>query len=311
MIGQGSSSFGRRPGPQSRSRSFGPLATGDFACYPAHPVLRVGRIDYINCDPLFEGLALGADAACFPAVPSELNRRMRAGELDISPISSIEYARGQQLYWLVPGVGISASGPIQSVLLLSPVPLRQLDGRTVYLSSESATTVVLLKILMARRFGVAPRYQSWDLTDGLPAGPVMVIGDPALLAGATPSHPHVYDLCQEWVELTGLPMTFALVCLRRDAGLQWSESLQRLSRGFQENARRWPEGVDAVAARSSARVGLPLAVMRAYLLGLEFVLTERHAEGLARYFQLAVELGELEHAPCLSGAAGAGLTREA
>ncbi len=155
---------------------------GARAWYPARPVLRIGRIDYVNCDPLFVGLAPGPGREITAAVPSELNRRMRCGLLDLSAISSIEYARGGELYGRVPGVGISASGPIQSVLLLSPEPVTALEGRTVYLCTESATTVVLLKILMRHRFRVEPRYESWELSGGLPPGPVMIIGDPALAA---------------------------------------------------------------------------------------------------------------------------------
>ncbi|MBI4868183.1 MAG: menaquinone biosynthesis protein [Candidatus Wallbacteria bacterium] len=275
-------------------------------------MLRIGRIDYVNCDPLFVGLAPGPGRELTAAVPSELNRRMRSGLLDLSAISSIEYARGGELYGRVPGVGISASGPIQSVLLLSPEPVTALEGRTVYLCTESATTVVLLKILMRHRFRVEPRYESWELSGGLPPGPVLIIGDPALAARATPSHGHVYDLADEWVRMTGLPMTFALVCFRREAERQQSEEIQRLSRLFQENARRWPEDLEAVAAPAAARMRLPLPLVRAYLLGLQFRFEERHAAGLALYFRMAGELGELENAPSLaeSSAADCQLTRE-
>ncbi len=256
-------------------------------------MFRIGRIDYINCDPLFEGLP-SHDTAIVPAVPRELNSLMRAGSLDASPISSIEFGRAVDRYFLFPGVGVSASGPIKSVLLLSPRPVEELSGQTIYVSAESATTVVLLRILLRHHYRIPARFESWDLKDGLPEGPVMLIGDPALKAEATERHPHVQDLCEAWVRMTGLPMTFALFCARRAVVDEHRSEMLRLAESFRVRAAAWPASLDNVARAAARKVSLPLPLVRAYLLSLEFRLTSRHIEGLKQFFRLANEIDELE-----------------
>jgi len=57
-------------------------------------VIRLGRISYVNMAPVF--YRLDADVDEIQGVPTELNRRLLAGELDIAPISSIEYARNAE-----------------------------------------------------------------------------------------------------------------------------------------------------------------------------------------------------------------------
>lgn len=261
-------------------------------------MLRVGRIDYLNADPLFTRFPrTGVEVV--HAVPSQLNAWLREGALDVATVSSIEYARAAGRYLLVPEVGIAASGAIRSVLLLSPAPLGELNGCTFYLSTASATTAVLLRILLARRYRVQARFEPWDLEAGLPPGPLMLIGDPALTVPAQPTHPVVLDLCAEWVAFTGLPMTFALVCVRREAAVADSAGVAALARAFQSAARDWPEPLEQVLATAGDRVRLPAEELRSYLLALEFRQTPRHLAGLEQYFCLAAELEELEAPPRL------------
>ena len=53
--------------------------------------MRLGRISYVNMAPVFYGLE--ADVEEVTGVPTELSRMLLAGEIDIAPIPSIEYAR--------------------------------------------------------------------------------------------------------------------------------------------------------------------------------------------------------------------------
>ena len=53
--------------------------------------MRLGSISYVNMAPVF--YRLEAEVEEIQGVPTELNGRLLAGELDVAPISSIEYAR--------------------------------------------------------------------------------------------------------------------------------------------------------------------------------------------------------------------------
>ena len=66
--------------------------------------MRIGRIPYINCYPVYGAIDRGIvtlDAELVDGVPTDLNRRMGAGELDISVVSAVEYARDSERYLLL------------------------------------------------------------------------------------------------------------------------------------------------------------------------------------------------------------------
>ncbi len=99
--------------------------------------LRLGRIDFLNVLPIYYPLEAGIIAnpfAIVPGVPSELNELCANGALDISPVSSIEYARRAGLYYIVPDLSINSAGEVKSVLLLSRMPIERLSGKTVLAS---------------------------------------------------------------------------------------------------------------------------------------------------------------------------------
>ena len=112
--------------------------------------MRVGRIPYIKCYPVYGGIDRGIvalDAELVDGIPSALNRRMAQGALDISVISAVEYARDTARYLLLPDLAISCDGPVRSVMLFSRVPAERLGGGRVLITRSSMTSVVLLELL--------------------------------------------------------------------------------------------------------------------------------------------------------------------
>ena len=106
--------------------------------------MRVGRIPYVNCYPVYGAIDRGLvtlDGTLVNGVPSALNRRMADGTLDISVVSAVEYARDARRYLLLPDLAISCDGPVQSVMLFSRLPASDLDGRRVIVSRSSMTSV--------------------------------------------------------------------------------------------------------------------------------------------------------------------------
>src|SRR5258707_3250115 len=107
------------------------------------PPIKLGRIGYVNMAPVF--FRLEADVEEIVGVPTELNRQLVAGELDVAPISSIEYARNADTLRLLPRLCVSSEGAVESIQLISKTPLARI--RTVAVTPESATSVVLTKVL--------------------------------------------------------------------------------------------------------------------------------------------------------------------
>src|SRR4029078_4134185 len=133
-------------------------------------------------------------------VPTQLNRMLLAGEIDVAPISSIEYARNAQRLRLMPRLCVSSEGAVDSIQLVTRIPLGQV--RTVAVTPESATSVVLTKVLI-------PQAELLPLEAANEADAKLLIGDAALKSAFEDPPPH-HDLGRLWLERTGLPMVFAV-----------------------------------------------------------------------------------------------------
>ncbi len=122
---------------------------------------KVGHIQFLNCLPLYYGLVKShalLDIELIKGTPTELNTMLIQNSLDISPISSIEYARHADSLMLFPDFTVSSSGEVKSILLLSRLPAERLGGRKIALTSTSATSQVLLQIILKHGYKFEPDY---------------------------------------------------------------------------------------------------------------------------------------------------------
>lgn len=267
--------------------------------------LSLGKVAYINCEPVYYGIEQGAiPAACriIDGTPAELNGMLRAGDLDLSVISAIEYARHSDRYLILPDLAIGSDGPAESVLFLSRVKPSDLNGRSIHLSRDSLTSVFLVKLLLAKAFGVRPQFLPAEAAtiDSLPedvAG-ILLIGDPALRARGR--LPFTLDLGQGWKELTGLPFVFGVWAVRRDVYRDHREETHRLHRALLDSKRYSLARLDEICKAVSGRVGLDRDACAIYLKErLSFDLTPRHIDGLNLFFTLLEAEGELPSTPAL------------
>src|ERR687892_325639 len=141
---------------------------------------------------------LDAEVEEVVGVPTELNRALLEGEVDVAPISSIEYARNADRLRLLPRLCVSSEGAVDSIQLVSRMPLELV--RTIAVTPESATSVVLTKVLLP---------EAAHVPFGEEADAKLLIGDAALKSAFEDPTPH-YDLGRLWLERTGLPMVFAV-----------------------------------------------------------------------------------------------------
>ncbi|HUF85227.1 MAG TPA: menaquinone biosynthesis protein, partial [Acidimicrobiia bacterium] len=164
-------------------------------------MIRLGRISYVNMAPVFHRLTVEVEE--ITGVPTELNGMLLDGQLDIAPISSIEYARHASALRILPRICVSSEGAVESIQLVSKLPFPQI--RSVAVTPESATSVVLTKVLL-------PHAEHVPLDSVLGQGDAdakLLIGDAALRSAFDDPTPH-YDLGRLWLERTGLPMVFAV-----------------------------------------------------------------------------------------------------
>jgi chorismate dehydratase len=256
--------------------------------------MRVGRIGYINCYPVYGAIDRGVVRLPPPAelvtgTPAELNDLLVAGELDLSVISAVEFARNTDALRLLPGIGITSDGPVKSVILFSRRAVGQLDDRTVLLSAASRTATALLELLSRDVWKIRPRFaqartEAVDL-DGLAALPheaVLVIGDAALLLAARHAYPYRYDLGEEWKRWTGLPFVFAVWAARRAAD---AAAIARVHAALLASRNWGLEHRDLLAETAARSCGVPPATCREYFAGLDYAFTDRHLAGLWTFFR--------------------------
>ncbi len=266
---------------------------------------RVGHIQFLNCLPLYWGLMRSGallDVDLHKDTPDRLNTALVAGDLDIGPISLVEYLRHADELLLLPDLAVGSDGPVLSVNLVSTVPLPELDGRRVALGSTSRTGVLLARMLLAGRYGASPAYFDCppDLTEMLlEADGAVLIGDVALRAlyeaprrGLT-----VTDLGQAWYEWTGLPMVFAAWAVRRDFASANPGQVKDVHDAFLRSRELCLGELDEVAAAAARWEPFDAATLASYFRVLDFSLGERQVAGVREFARRAAELGAVPPLP--------------
>jgi chorismate dehydratase len=275
--------------------------------------MRVGRIPYVNCYPVYGGIDRGLiplEAEIVDGVPSELNAQMAAGTLDVSVISAVEYARDAGRYLLLPDLAISCDGPVRSVMLFSKRPASELSGRRVLVSRSSMTSVALLELLFEQVWDAKPAFVPSDaeLTDIARFGAEehdarLVIGDAALRLGAhlqdvserdrlmdRLGYRYAYDLGAVWKGWTDLPFVFAVWVAQRStdtrAALNVHASLM--------SSRAWGlKHLETLAAQAALATGVSKPACLQYLSGLDYGLSYGHLAGLTEFFRRLVAAGKV------------------
>lgn len=242
-------------------------------------MIRLGRIGYVNMAPVFYRLEAEVDERV--GVPTELNERLLAGELDLAPISSIEYARNADRLRILPRLCVGSEGAVDSIQLVSRVALERI--RSIAVTPESATSVVLTKVLL-------PEADHVPL--GEDAEAQLLIGDAALRSAFEDPTPH-HDLGRLWLERTGLPMVFAVWAAPEPVAAGLSDLEEALVSSVRL-ARAEPE---RLAYEASERYGYPPGFLARYFEKLRYSFGPRERAGLYTFLEMARDVDELEHVP--------------
>ena len=275
---------------------------------------RVGRIDFVNCFPLYlhfeeELAARGYRAEIVPGSPAELNRLLVAGEIDVALPSSIEFARHANELTLLPGLSISSLGAVDSIQLFGQVERDKL--RSIAVSEKSATSITLLKVL-CREWGIAP-------TLALREGPLaraladhdglLLIGDEALHVLRAGVYPYSYDLGKEWRAVTGLPMVYAVCAARREFAAR--DEAAAVAAALVASRDRCAGEAAATAAAAARLYDFSEAYLLHYFDQLKFGFTSEYRRGLAEFYGRAQAVGELDPAPDFTAVIASGPAIEA
>ncbi len=259
--------------------------------------LRLGSIEYQNTLPinyrlkeeLERRLAVEEYRLIF-SYPSELNRMLGEGELDLAFVSSIYYALHADSFLILPGLSISSAGQVKSVLLFSTRPLEQV--KRVALPHTSATSINMLQILLEElsRYQVEYIHTRSSLEEMLAgAEAALLIGDQALQAREKARDLKVFDLGQLWFQHTGEVMVYALWVLSSGVESEQPRRLAAVHRSLLA-ARDWGLSHLEEIQRASS---LEDKKAEDYYRHLGYRLDEAEKRGLKTFYQEAFRAGLL------------------
>lgn len=285
-------------------------------------MIRIGHINYANCTPIFHSLKKSFDCSNYEfikGIPSKLNELLLKGELDVSPSSSIEFARHPGKYLFLPDLSISSIGNVGSIILFSKVPLERLDGERIAVTHSSATSSVLLKIIMKEFLKMKNTFyeESRELKDVLKDNKAfLLIGDEALKeiqsskfkvpGGNQNSKPtttdfelYTYDLGELWHKFTKFPFVFALWLVRRESLIDKGKEIERLGKSLLSAKETAYRNLKEIAEESEEKNWIDIDKLIDYWKKISYDLKDVHLEGLRMFYRYAEKLSIIKKAPLL------------
>lgn len=261
----------------------------------------MGHIRFLNCLPLYWGLMRSGaliDVELHQDAPDRLGAALVAGELDIGPISLVDYLHHSHELLLLPDLAVGSDGPVLSVNLVSTRPLAELDGARVALATSSRTGVLLARLLLTDRYGLQPRFLRQDPppeAGGLPAGTdaAVLIGDAALRARheAPGNGLLVTDLGEAWRDWTGLPMVFAVWGVRQRFAADHPGQVKDVHEAFLRSRELCLDELEEVAEAAARWEPYDAATLASYFGRLDFSLGHRQVAGLREFALRAAAAG--------------------
>ncbi|MBK5285997.1 MAG: menaquinone biosynthesis protein [Bacteroidia bacterium] len=175
-------------------------------------MIKVSCVSYLNSQPFIYGLKNNSiinEIELSLDVPSVCADKLKSGTVDIGLVPIVLIPELKESH-IISDYCIGADGKVETVLLLSDVPLEKI--KTVLLDNQSRTSVMLTKVLANNFWNISPEWidavpnvRDEKNIQGETAG--LVIGDRTF--SLKKKFKYVYDLSEEWKKFTSLPFVFA------------------------------------------------------------------------------------------------------
>jgi len=271
--------------------------------------LNVGKIPYANLFPIFHYLERNGNREKYRFIkgaPSELNKMLRQGDLDISPSSSVEYLKNKSQYRILPYLSISSAGPINSIFLFSKFPIEELGGKQIAVTSESDTSTALLKVILKEFLSLDCKFKPTktknvnDLLSSYAAA--LHIGDTAMIEGKklrngmSGSIPglNIYDLGELWHKHTGLPFVYALWVIRKESIDENYDLIRALSDELLNAKQFSSQQLSNIAKDAPHNKWIQEEELVRYWKDISYDFTSKHMEGLKLFEKYALKTNALD-----------------
>ena len=191
---------------------------------PGSSGLRVGHMTYLNSEVFYRHLPEeSCELVAMP--PRAMAAAVERGDLAAGPLPTAEVFRLGDAVRPLGNLGVASDGSANSVFLFSHLPVDKLNGKRIAVTTHTATSIQLLRVLFADLWNVSGH--EFVRTDESHDA-ALWIGDPALERRSSGQYPYRYDLGRSWKGLTGLPFVFAEWVIRADVPRERANQLERL-----------------------------------------------------------------------------------
>ncbi|MGB2869380.1 MAG: aminofutalosine synthase MqnE [Bacteroidota bacterium] len=252
----------------------------------------VGKIPYLNSVPFYENLEQ-RQFKILPVVPRRMGILAQKGQVDAGLFSLADYLRQRENLEML-NYCIATRDQVKSVLLFSNYGWKDLDGKTIGITDDTATSVKLLKILLEKKYEVKTTFRRMHagVNNYAEFDAILLIGDEALKQRSAGMHGFelMYDLATEWYDWQNLPFVFAVWAVMKTMEDSRKEELREILQTSLEKAEADFRSVGVLHAR---RLKMSPSESNEYLEGFNYRIGERERVAISTFESLlsAVEVG--------------------
>src|SRR3984957_14226407 len=247
--------------------------------------LRISIVEFLNTAPLVWGFTDGPLEGRYElsfTVPSLCAEALRSGQADIAIIPAIEYQPMDGMV-VLPEMAVASKNEVRSLLVVAKKPIQFV--KRLALDTNSRSSVALTRMLCRDLWGIAPEFVDAP-ADKQPAGHGCCGGDPS-------EHPvqgvemlFVYDVVQQWREMTGKPSVLAVWAGRRDV------VTPEVVADFLASREYGLAHLDDIAEGAALKLELPPNPLERYLReSIDFHLHAENIAALEYYYERCAEAG--------------------
>lgn len=253
-------------------------------------MLKLGAIDVLNVLPVYYGILknkIYLPVEIIKGKVTELNNKLNSGIIDISVVSSFEYAKNHHLYYILPNLSVSADGPVGSIYLFLDKPINQLSNDSIKLTAFSFTSVHLIQFLL-NNYNI-----TYVTSENEKCVGEVLIADEAIKRFYQNKDAYVYDLSELWKQKTGLPFVFALWCVRREVYHNNPDDVLNVHKALLTSKQSSDAYLPQMAEEYFQNIFPDRHSCENYLRNLHYTFTPNYQKGFNLFQQEMVKIGKL------------------
>ena len=253
----------------------------------------VGKIPYLNSSPFYFNFETHLFKT-LPISPRRMGVLQEKEQLAAGPFSLMDYFRQEDRLELLSWC-IATRDQVKSVMLFSNHGWRDLEGKLIGVTDETATSVRLLQVLLEKKNGVKALFERLHagVNDYSPYDAVLLIGDEALRRNKSGLRGFelVFDLAKEWYDWKKMPFVFAVWVVKKSLGTEKKEELRSL---IEHSLTLSSDQFGEIGELHGKEIGLSRTEVEEYLGGFSYQLGDRERTAMQEFRKLVEETEKIE-----------------